>query len=92
MSVSEDSFKLISFNAYDYKNTEEEDTDSPRNKFKKSTDEFRVQMFGINEKGESASIFLEGYSPFFYIKVGNGWTEGHAAGLKAQIIQDIGKF
>jgi DNA polymerase elongation subunit (family B) len=98
MSVSEDSFKLISFNAYDYKNTEEDteggntEVESPKNNFKKSTDEFRVQMFGINEKGETASIFLEGYSPFFYVLVGKKWTEGDVAGFKAQIIQDIGKY
>jgi len=93
-----DAFKLISFDAYDYKHTEEEDDNtegndnSPRNKFKKSTDEFRVQMFGINEKGETASIFAEGYSPFFYVKVGDKWNEGDVAGFKAQIIQDIGKY
>jgi hypothetical protein len=98
MSVSEDSYKLISFNAYDYKNTEEDteggntEGESPKNNFKKNTDEFRVQMFGINEKGETASIFLEGYSPFFYVLVGKKWTEGDVAGFKAQIIQDIGKY
>ena len=92
-----DSFKLISFDAYDYKHTEEDaeggnEDDSPRNKFKKSTEEFRVQMFGINEKGETASIFVEGYLPFFYAKVSDKWTNSTVAGFKSQIIQDIGKF
>ena len=30
-------------------------------------------MFGINEKGETASIFVEGFTPFFYVMVDDSW-------------------
>ncbi len=30
---------------------------------------FYIQMFGINEEGESCSITIDDYKPFFYIKV-----------------------
>ena len=31
--------------------------------------QFHIQMFGINEKGETASIIINDYKPFFYLKV-----------------------
>ena len=56
------SFRLLAFNPYD-DNTSSEDSD-------KNEKEFVVQMFGINETGETASIFVTGYTPFFYVKIG----------------------
>ena len=55
-----DSFRLLAFNPYD-DITSSEDSD-------KNEKEFVIQMFGINEKGETASIFVIGYTPFFYVK------------------------
>jgi hypothetical protein len=34
---------------------------------------FQIQMFAIDDKGQSYSIKVEGFKPFFYIKVGDGW-------------------
>lgn len=84
------SFKLISFNTYDFNNLN--GNHEEENKFDNNNKEFRIQMFGINEKGESASIILEGYSPFFYVKVSDNWNNSYVSGFKEQIIQDIGKF
>jgi len=92
------SYKLISFHTYDSKVKDEEDEekdDSPRNnkyKQKKNTDEYIVQMFGINEQGKTASIIVSGYAPFFYVKVGKHWKPSHVAGFKAQLLQDMGAF
>jgi DNA polymerase elongation subunit (family B) len=89
------SYKLISFHMYDNKVQEEdEESDSPKNKYKKkkSTDEYVVQMFGINEQGKTASIMVTGYAPFFYIKVGSHWEHSHVSGFKAQLLQDMGVF
>ena len=36
---------------------------------------FTVQMFGLNEKGETYSIFIQDYKPFFYILVNDTWNE-----------------
>ena len=49
--------------------------------------EFRIQMFGINEEGESCSIFVDDYHPFFYVKVGQHWTNA----TKSAFIRDIKK-
>ena len=35
---------------------------------------FLIQIFGINEKGETSCIFVEDYQPFFFIKVEDDWT------------------
>jgi DNA polymerase elongation subunit (family B) len=54
-----------------------------------STDanEFRIQMFGINEEGETCSIFVDDYHPFFYVKVADHWTNA----TKSAFIRDIKK-
>ena len=42
---------------------------------RKDTKQFCIQMFGINESGETASIIATGFKPFFFIKVPEqGWT------------------
>jgi DNA polymerase elongation subunit (family B) len=51
------------------------------------TNEFRIQMFGINEKGETCSIFVDDYHPFFYVKVDPHWTNA----TKSAFIRDIKK-
>jgi len=34
---------------------------------------FMIQMFGMNEVGETCSIFVTDFTPFFYVKVGDDW-------------------
>jgi DNA polymerase elongation subunit (family B) len=42
---------------------------------RKDTKQFCIQMFGINETGETASILATGFKPFFFIKVPEqGWN------------------
>jgi DNA polymerase elongation subunit (family B) len=81
------SFRLLAFNPYDAViEAEEEGGRVVKNK------EFLVQMFGINEQGETACIFVEGYTPFFYAKVGDEWTESMRACFIAQLTQDLGDY
>jgi hypothetical protein len=64
-------FKLFDFNISNNKldeNTDEEDV-----KYQ-DTKSFNIQMFGINEIGETASILIEDFKPFFYVKVGDNWN------------------
>ena len=61
------SFKLIDFQVYDERVE------------KKS--QFAIQMFGVNETGETCSITVNGYKPFFYVKVGDNWTDSDARAL-----------
>ena len=75
------SFRLIDFHIYD-ESVKKEDSDSGsddgnNSKYKKRTDElqFVIQMFGINEKGDTCCIYVNDYLPFFYVKVGDNWDE-----------------
>ena len=54
---------------------------------RKDKKEFRIQMFGINEKGETCAIFVDDYHPFFYVKVADHWTNA----TKAAFLRDIKK-
>jgi DNA polymerase elongation subunit (family B) len=78
------SFRLIDFHIYDEPPPKEESSDSGSDDdFKKSyrsrpmTDEnkFVIQMFGVNEKGETCCLYVKDYLPFFYVKVGDNWTD-----------------
>ena len=80
------SFKLLEFNIYD-DNIITEDS----NKYRDNR-EFMVQAFGINEKGETASIFIEGYTPFFYIKVDDQWDESKKTCFINELKSKVGTY
>ncbi len=63
--------------ANDPRNMEEEEGEPKKKKYYK-TAEFAIQMFGINAEGESASITITNYRPFFYVRVGDDWTSTKA--------------
>jgi DNA polymerase elongation subunit (family B) len=58
-------------------NSENGSNDDPYKRKYVAKDEsvFVIQMFGINEKGETACLYISDYEPFFFIKVGDNWTE-----------------
>ena len=66
-------FRLFDFNVYGEDRSESDSDSNDESEFKKSKDktEFMIQMFGINEKGETCCIFVTGFKPYFYAKVGD---------------------
>ena len=72
-------FKLFEFNVTNDKNMDIANDGSDENEevstFKKDNNAFIIQMFGINEQGEKASITVQEYQPFFYLKVPNAWGQ-----------------
>ena len=75
------SFKLFDFNAYDEIATREEDgsdsgSDAEKSKTNYKDDKtFIIQMFGVNERGETCCLYVDDYKPFFFVKVGDNWSE-----------------
>ena len=59
---SNKSFRLIEFNVYDSEIALE---NSEEGNAMWDNKEFIVQMFGINETGETVSIIVDGFKPFF---------------------------
>ena len=79
-------FRLFDFQTFDYTptsstNSSENSNGSKNNYTRKNKNElkkqpvFCIEMFGINEKGETCAITVDDYHPFFFIKVGDDWTE-----------------
>ena len=96
-------FRLIDFTIYD-DNVSSNDggdennggtgTESGQNQGfphgKKNTVFNMIQMFGINEKGETASILAENFHPFFYVKVPDSWGEQDKNTFARHINRSVG--
>jgi len=68
-------------------------SDDEKEKKKKGDEkQFLVQMYGINEKGETCSIIVDDFEPFFYIKVGDNWDLGKVNTMVREIKSAIGDF
>jgi DNA polymerase elongation subunit (family B) len=86
-------FRILDFNVYNEKVSSEEssNSDEETNVYKDST-KFVIQMFGVNEKGETCSIIAEDYRPFFYVLVNDSWTIQMKDNFLAHIKEKIGKY
>ena len=100
------SFRLFDFNIFDEKRDNNDDADgeggddngadddnvSAAKKYKKDEKFTTIQMFGINEKGETCAIFVRDYQPFFYIKVGDEWSIPQKSAFISHLKNKVGKF
>ena len=68
------SFRLLDFRVYD-ESTTDDYSDSGSDEIKVGDNlQFMIQMFGINERGETCCLYINDYLPFFYVRVGDNWT------------------
>jgi len=58
----------------------------------KDNKRFIVQMFGIDEHGKTATIFVKGFDPYFYVKVGDDWKDGDRMELVSHIKKEMGSY
>ena len=77
------SFKLLEFKVIDSEKQKdgEDHEEFEYEKVKKDNKQFMIQMYGVDEKGKSASIIINNFMPFFYVKVGNDWEESKVEAL-----------
>jgi DNA polymerase elongation subunit (family B) len=85
-------FRILDFNVYDDVQQSSFDSSDDENEKYKDKKEFIIQMFGLNEKGESCSITVEGYKPFFYVLVNDSWNIDTKNKFLEHIKQKIGKY
>ena len=83
-------FKLFEFNVYNDKGIQEED--DIENKTNVDGSRFAIQMFGINEEGKKASIRVEEYQPFFYVKVEHNWGKTKKMAFYNHLKKRVGKY
>ena len=53
---------------------------------------FVIQMFGMNENGEKVSIMVKDFSPYFYVKVGEFWTNGVCNRFLEHLKEKVGEY
>ena len=84
-------FKLYDFNVYDGFSKQ---TDFDKSNFDpyKDNKKFIIQMFGINSSGQTGSILVEDFNPFFYIKVGDNWTDSTRTEFIGHIKKKMGNY
>ena len=82
------SFKLLDFHIFD--KFPEDDSSEDSHHATKQSSCFTIKMFGINEHGETACLYVNNYSPFFYVRVGNDWTKNDAQDLLRDLRSKIG--
>ena len=81
------SFRLMDFNIFDHvidggadsgsgsgSGSDQEPAGRFKSKPKMEDQHFTIQMFGVNEKGETFCVYIQDFEPFFYLKVGDSWT------------------
>jgi DNA polymerase elongation subunit (family B) len=95
----EHTFKLFEFNVYNDKNTDLSSDGSDDNNdrgvgkhINRDKATFAIQMFGINEEGLKASITVEEYQPFFYVRVPNEWGQKMKVAFQEHLKGKVGKY
>ena len=89
-------FRLFDFNTYDEIDIEDDNSSGSdndnRTTYKRVDNKvFVIQMFGVNESGETCCIYIKDFQPFFFIRVGNNWTDYDASKLVREIQSKIDK-
>ena len=85
-------FKLFEFNIFNKIDEDESSDDESGFNLKKDTCHFGIQMFGINKEGKRASIIVEDYQPFFYLKVDNSWGQTQKNALFNELKTKVGQY
>ena len=83
-------YRLFDFNIYNTNNgnsTESYESDDSDDAMKSG---FEIQMFGINQKGETCSMIIQNYKPFFYIKVPNNWNKSKVREFQSDLYKRLG--
>jgi DNA polymerase elongation subunit (family B) len=92
----EHTFKLFEFNVTNEKNmsdgSDENEYENEQSGYKRDQNAFVIQMFGINEQGQKASITVQEYQPFFYVKVPNAWGQKMKTEFVSHLKAKVGKY
>ena len=88
------SLRLLDFNIYD--DVVERDTssgsESGQYEIRRDLKRFTIQIYGINESGETFCLLVKDYKPFFYIKVDDSWGLEKKGEFLNHIKSKIGKY
>ncbi len=85
--MSQWQFKLFEFDI-------REELETDKNEFipGRDTKRFIIQMYGIDENGKTACIFVKGFNPFFYVKVSDEWDNSKVTEFVAFVRKEMGAY
>ena len=89
------SFRIIDYHIYDQApKKEDSDSDEELGSYNSNEDnkEFIIQMFGINEKGETCCIYVNDFKPFFYIRVGDDWNQYKVNSMIKRLQESVNEY
>jgi len=85
-------FRVVDFNIYNEKSSLLDESSDEEQKVHEDKNQFVIQMFGLNESGETCSITVEDFKPFFYVMVNDKWTLQMKDSFLFHIKQKMGKY
>ncbi len=80
------------FKLFEYDIREELPTDNNEFVPGKDRDRFIIQMYGIDENGKTACIFVKGFHPFFYVKVSDEWDGTKVMEFVSYLRKELGSY
>ena len=82
-------FQILDFKSDNYveESFEENMSDSDEDIGKKgiSIPQYRIKLYGVNQNGNSISVTVNGFPPYFYIQLPDDWKKVHADKLYNRI-------
>ena len=85
-------FRIFDFNIYNKEVNNEESSGDEEDTQYKDNSKFIVQMFGLNETGETVSITVDDFKPFFYVMVDDDWKIKTKEKFLLHIKEKIGEY
>ena len=88
------SIRLFDFRIYNEDLSEESDDEGETKQYieKKDKKETIIQMFGMNEEGETFAINVMNFKPFFYVKVPLYWDLSNMKDFERKVNKKIGNY
>ena len=89
-------FKNITFQSIDWAISDvfvdRDDSDSDNEyKYKKRDKLLQIRAYGLTKSGVSVCCLIEGFRPFFYIKLPNTWTKSYLKAFSKKLRIKLGK-
>ncbi len=82
-------FRVFDYNVY---NTYDSSRDTDEGNAYRDTNSFMIQMFGVDEKGKTYSVNVEGFKPFFYVMVNDKWSIPMKEEFVNHLKEKMGKY
>ena len=84
-------FRLTNYSIFDSCEFDESDSNSDTD-IREYTKQTVIQTYGLDESGKTYSVFVHGYEPFFYLKVGDNWSKGTKTSFIEYLKTKIGPY